>query len=163
MVGWNYISNFWLMAWTKLIPKYLGIPYFTNRHHLKTDNIALVGKGDYKQIKQAQKEFPNIRIGIDCSGLVCQILGLPYNPRRTNADMLTSAPLSHQIPLSEIKSGDLIRQKNGHHVVLVIKKITNKIEYIHSSQKTKGVVKSIVDIDDKEFFKEGVWRLFLFD
>jgi len=151
------------MAWTKLIPKYLGIPYYSNIHHIKSNNIALVGKGNYRQIIQAQKEFPNTRIGIDCSGLVCQILGLPYNPRRTNANMLTSAPLSHQIPISEIKSGDLIRQKNGHHVVLIIKKNKENIEYIETSRKTKKVIKSTIPIDDKDFFCEGVWRLFLFD
>lgn len=151
------------MAWTKLIPKYLGIPYYSNIHHIKSDNIALVGKGNYQQIAQAQKEFPKTRIGIDCSGLVCQILNLPYNPRHTNANMLTSAPLSHQISLSEIKSGDLIRQKNGHHVVLVIKKNNNTIEYLESSRKTKGVIKNTINLDDKEFFCEGAWRLFLFD
>jgi len=151
------------MAWTKLIPKYLGIPYYSNIHHIKSDNIALVGKGNYIEINKATKQFPNNRIGIDCSGLVCQLLQLPYNPRKTNANMLTSVPLSHQISLSDIKSGDLIRQKNGHHLVLVIKKIGEKIEYIHSSRKTKGVVKATVNIDDKEFFREGAWRLFLFD
>jgi len=151
------------MAWTKLIPKYLGIPYFTNRHHLKTDNIALVGKGNYLEINEAMKQFPDTRIGIDCSGLVCQLLQLPYNPRKTNANMLTSAPLSHQIPLSDIKSGDLIRQKNGRHLVLVINKIGDQIEYIHSSRKTKGVVKATININDNEFFRDGVWRLFLFD
>ena len=151
------------MAWTKLIPHYLGIPYYSNIHHLKSDNIAVVGKGSYLDIKKAQKEFPDRRIGIDCSGLVCQILSLPYNSRQTNANMLTSAPLSHKIDIKDIRSGDLIRQKNGHHVVLVVSKNNDMIEYIHSSRKTKGVVIENINIHDKNFFKEGVWRLFLFD
>ncbi len=157
-----YFGNFWLMAWTKLIPKYLGIPYYSNIHHLKSDNIALLGKGNYKEIAKAQKEFPQRRIGIDCSGLVCQLLNLP-NPRRTNANMLTSAPLSHPIDIKDIKSGDLIRQKKGHHVVLVIKKIGDEIEYIESSRKKGGVVKNTISIHDPEFFKEGVFRLFFLD
>jgi hypothetical protein len=151
------------MAWIKLIKHYLGIPYYSNIHHIKTDNIALVGKGNYKEIKKAIKEFPDKRIGIDCSGLVCQLLQLPYNPRKTNADMLTSPPLSHQISLSEVKSGDLIRQKNGHHVVIIIKKNKESIDYIHSSRKTKGVVIGTEKLSNKEFFKDGVFRLFLFD
>lgn len=151
------------MAWTKLIPKYLGIPYYSNIHHLKSDNIAVVGKGSYLDIKKAQKEFPDRRIGIDCSGLVCQILSLPYNPRQTNAFMLTSAPLSHQIDIKDARSGDLIRQKNGHHVVIIIKKNNDEIEYLENSRKSRVVVMKKISIYDQDFFREGVWRLFLFD
>ena len=150
------------MAWTKLIPHYLDIPYYSNIHHKVSNDIALVGKGNYKQIQQAIKNNPNIRIGLDCSGLVCQLLNLP-NPRRTNANMLTSAPLSYPIKLSEIKSGDLIRQKNGHHVILIVNKTGDSIQYIHTSRKTRKVVLGEVSLDNKEFFKEGAWRLFLFD
>lgn len=151
------------MAWTKLIPHYLGIPYYSNIHHIKSNNIAIVGKGSYLDIKKAQLLFPNRRIGIDCSGLVCQILSLPVNPRQTNANMLTSAPLSHKIDIKDARSGDLIRQKNGHHVVLIIKKDSEEIEYLESSRKARGVVKGKISIHDKKFFNEGVWRLFLFD
>jgi hypothetical protein len=150
------------MAWTKLIPKYLGIPYYSNIHHLKADNIALIGKGSYLEIAKAQKEFPQRRIGIACSGLVFQLLNLP-NPRRTNANMLTSAPLSHPIDIKDIKPGDLIRQKKGHHVVLVIQKIGDEIEYIETSRKRGRVEKDKISIHDQGFFKEGVFRLFLFN
>ena len=114
-------------------------------------------------INEAQKKFPNRRIGIDCSGLVCQILNLPVNPRQTNANMLTSSPLSHRIDIKDARCGDLVRQKKGHHVVLIIENKNDEIEYLESSRKARGVVTAKISIHDKKFFNEGVWRLFLFD
>lgn len=171
------------MAWTKLIPQYLGIPYRRNSLSTYTPDDVLAGKGSIKAINQltrrlakkekvdlfrlSKKEIYNFQkkhhIGIDCSGLVCHLLNLPYNPRKTNANMLTSPPLAHPVKLTAIKSGDLVRQKNGHHVVIIIKKIGDQIEYIESSQAARGVVKGKTSLNNSEFFKDGVWRLFLFD
>jgi hypothetical protein len=166
------------MAWYKLINQYLNIPYRINKPYLKSDDNALVGKGSIqeiidttKQIAQKQnidltklsdKELYNFRkknkIGIDCSGLVCNLLGI-NNKRKTNADMLTSPPLSQKINLKNITRGDLIRRKQGKHVLLVTQVKPQSIEYIHSSRENKGVKIEKVSKNNLSFFKEGIWRL----
>jgi len=155
------------MAGTKLISeieKYLGLPYFINVGKYKNSGEnALVGKGSAKEIALATIEFANKEnvklidltaaqiykfqkkhhLGIDCSGLACHLsnylFDLNLNPRRTSADMLTSAPLSIKINNQDARPGDLIRQKNGHHVLFVVEKNNNHIIYVDSSEKGRGV------------------------
>ena len=169
------------------IQYYIGLPY--SKNILKDGKIIkeqfLGGKGNYRQIatetiKLAQKqkidltklnnqEFYNFQkknhIGIDCSGLVCQLLNFYFNsnlnPRKTSADMLTSSPVSKEIQPDEIVTGDLVRQKDGHHVLFIIEKIGNTINYVDSSFSGRGVRYGSVDVTDKSFKNQGFYRLLL--
>lgn len=165
------------MAWNQLIKKYLNLPYRINKPYLNSSNNALVGKGSIEEIietttkiaekqkidisKFSDKELYNFRkknkIGIDCSGLVCNLIGVK-NKRKINADMLTSSPLSQKIEIEKIKVGDLIRRKNGKHVLLVTKVGSDFVEYIHSSRENRGVKIEKIDKNHPIFFKEGIWR-----
>lgn len=156
------------------------------------DNV-LVGKGTAKEIALktveiandqnvilidlSLKDFYNFQkknhIGIDCSGLASNLLNfygnlnskkIDINPRRTSADMLTTLPISHQVKdLSKIQTGDLVRQKNGHHILFIIEKIDTTVYYVESSQDSGGVVNGYFKLDDKNFIYDGIYRLFLFD
>jgi hypothetical protein len=167
------------------IEKYIGLPY--SKNILKDGKIIkeqfLGGKGNCRQIatetiRLAQKqkidltqlnnqEFYNFQkknhIGIDCSGLTCQLLNFYFNsdlnPRRTSANMLTSTPISKKIKPIEIKTGDLVRQKNGHHVLFIIEKQGNIINYVDSSISGKGVKYGQADLTDKSFTHQGFFRL----
>ena len=169
------------------IAKNIGIPYWKNT--LKDGKVIkegfLGGKGNCRQIatetiRIAQKQnidltkldnklFYNLQkknhIGIDCSGLACQLLNFYFdsnlNPRKTSADMLTSDPISKNIEASEIKTGDLVRQKNGHHVLFIIEKQENIIYYVDSSFEGRGVKYGTADITDKSFINQGFYRLLL--
>lgn len=157
--------------------EYLGLPYFTNigRHKIISKNNALVGKGSAREIALQTIDFANQQniklldlspqqiynfqkknhLGIDCSGLVCHLLDLKYDVRKTSADMLTSAPISS--PVKTLQENDLIRQKNGHHVLLVLDVDKDLITYVHSSRDTHGVVvetKKLQDIPN-----DGFWRI----
>lgn len=156
---------------------YLGLPYFKNsgRHQVLSDNNALVGKGSAKEIALQTIEFANLQnvklldktsqeiynfqkknhLGIDCSGLVCHLLNLKCDVRKTSANMLTSAPISKQI--KKLQIGDLIRQKNGHHVLLVLDIDKDIVTYGHSSLDTKGVVMETKKISDIP--NQGFWRI----
>lgn len=179
------------MARTKLealrreILKYIGLPYFINRPKVTSNENALLGKGNAKEIALKTIEFANEeniklldlnpqqiynfqkkhRLGIDCSGLACHLLnfylGANLNPRRTSADMLTSAPLSHKIDPENATTGDLIRQKNGHHVLFIIEKIGTKIIYVDSSVKGRGVRYGEFELGDPNFVHQGFYRLLL--
>jgi len=120
-----------------------------------------------KQIYQFQKKH---HIGIDCSGLVYHLLNtlsiylLNQNldsilvgtddkkgVRRLSARMLTSSKNAIQInDYQKIQTGDLILMDQGKHVLFIIEKVDNKINYIHSSQKTKtrGVHLGQITISD---------------
>lgn len=163
---------------------YLGIPYFSNIGKNKNhgDNV-LVGKGTAKEIALKTIELANLEkielvnfssehiynfqkkhhLGIDCSGLACQLLNFCFetklDPRRTSAEMLTSSPLSTEIDIDDADTGDLIRQKNGHHLLFIIEKIGNTINYIDSSLAGRGVQYGNFDITDKNFKHQGVFRL----
>ncbi len=86
------------------------------------------------------------KIGIDCSGLTSNLLknilknkniDFQINQFKTNADMLTSEPLSYKIEKYEdIKTGDMFRIDNGKHVIFIIEKIEDTLSYIQSSNKT---------------------------
>ncbi|OIP87390.1 hypothetical protein CO009_02575 [Candidatus Shapirobacteria bacterium CG_4_8_14_3_um_filter_35_11] len=156
--------------------EYLGIPYFSNvgKHKVMSRNNALVGKGTAKEIALQTIEFANQQniklldltptqiynfqkknhLGIDCSGLVCHLLGLKVDVRKISANMLTSLPISKQI--KTLKSNDLIRQKNGHHVLLVLSVDKDLVTYVHSSLSKHGVIietKNIKDIPNDSFWR----------
>lgn len=156
--------------------EYLGLPYFSNvgKHKVFSKNNALVGKGNAKEIALQTIDFANQQnikllnlspkqiynfqkknhLGIDCSGLVCHLLNLKYPVRKTSANMLTSPPISS--PTSTPKPNNLIRQKNGKHVLLVLSVNKDFITYIHSSRDTNGVVtetKKIKDIPNDSFWR----------
>lgn len=145
------------------------------RHKVLSSNNVLIGKGTAKEIALQTIEFANVQkinllklsnqqiynfqkknhLGIDCSGLICHLLNLKVNVRKTSANMLTSPPLSHQVK-TLLQPNDLIRQKNGKHVLLVLEINKNLITYIHSSRDTKGVVietKNIKDIPNDSFWR----------
>ncbi len=179
------------MARTKLkllqleISKYIGLPYHTNIPKIDSSEASLVGKGSAREIALKTIEFANKEniklidlnpqqiynfqkkhhLGIDCSGLACHLLNLYFdfnlNVRHTSAAMLTSKPMSKKIPITEAKTGDLIRQKSGHHVLFIVEKIDNHIVYVDSSVKGRGVRYGQFDITDKTFKYDSVYRLLL--
>lgn len=164
------------------ILKYIGLPYFINIPKIISSENALVGKGNAKEIALKTIEYANKEdiklielspqqiynfqkkhhLGIDCSGLVCQLLNFYFKTkidvRRTSAEMLTSKPLSQKINLEDIQTADLIRQKKGHHVLFVIEKINNKIIFVDSSRSGRGVRYGEFDQDDKNFKYDGIYR-----
>jgi len=170
----------------KEIEKYINVPYFINIPPLKLEKPepVLVGKGSAKEIALKTIELANQNninlvnldsqqiynfqkknhLGIDCSGLASQLLNfilkkdiLPIT--KTSANSLTSKPLSNSVPLSQIKTGDLIRQDNGHHVLFVVEKINDHVIYVDSSQKNRGVQYGQFDITAPEIKIDGVYRL----
>lgn len=177
------------------ISHYIGIPYWKNI--IKDGKIIkegyFGGKGNAKDIALKTVELANSqnikilnlnpkqiynfqkknKIGIDCSGLVCQLLifygnllnkKISLNPRKTSADMLTSTPLSRKITnQKDIKTGDLIRQKNGHHILFVINKDKDIITYVDSSRLGRGVRYGQANLTDKNFQNQGVYRLLFLD
>lgn len=177
------------MAGTKLnqlkieILKYIGLPYHTNIPKYNSADNVLVGKGTAKEIALKTIEIANNqniklldlspeqiynlqkknKIGIDCSGLACHLLNFYFNikldVRKTSADILTSTPQSKKINISDIQTADLIRQKEGHHVLFVIEKIGNKVIYVDSSRSGRGVHYGEFEISNKNFPNDGVYRL----
>jgi hypothetical protein len=157
--------------------EYLGLPYFSNvgRHKVLSRNNALVGKGSAREIALETIELANLQnikllnltskqiynfqkknhLGIDCSSLVCHLLNLKYPIRKTSANMLTSPPISS--PTLTLKPNDLIRQKNGKHVLLVLSVDNDLVTYIHSSKDTKGVVIETKNV--KDIPNNGFWRI----
>jgi len=180
------------MVGTKLIKlkeeikHYIGLPYWKNKivdskiikegfkggkgnaKEIALQTIELANDNNLKLLSLSPKEIYNFQkknnIGIDCSGLVCQLLNFHFktelNPRKTSADMLTSAPISEEIiNLDDLKTGDLVRQKNGHHVLFIIEKEGNIIHYVDSSLSGRGVKYGKADITDKSFIYQGFYRL----
>jgi len=167
------------------ISKYIGIPYFSNTKKISSKNAVDLGKGSAKEIALKTIELANKeniklidltsqqiynlqkknKIGIDCSGLACHLLNFYFNTninvRKTSADMLTSLPLSKEIDINDASTGDLIRQRNGHHLLFVIEKTRDKIIYVDSSLKGRGVHFGEFHIKDKNFKHNGIYRLFL--
>jgi len=168
------------------IAKYIGVPYFTNipPQKLTKPEPVLVGKGSAKEIALKTIELANSQnlkltdltpeeiynfqkknqVGIDCSGLACQLLNfilkkelLPVT--QTSADMLTSLPLSHQVKIDNIQTGDLVRQNNGHHVLFVIEKNNDTIFYVHSSSLGRGVRYGEFNLQQPNIPIDGIFRL----
>jgi hypothetical protein len=184
------------MAGTKLtklkqeISHYINLPYMRNtiKDGVVVKKRFLGGKGSWQEIKKqtiflAKKEKVDLNkltprqlynfqkkhhLGIDCSGLVSQLLNFYFNshlnPRQTSADMLTSTKLSKKIDdYNDIQTGDLVRQKNGHHVLFIIEKQNQKIYYVDSSHFGRGVKYGQFDINDQSFDNQGIYRLFFFN
>jgi len=170
------------------IDHYIDLPYMTNiiRNGKVIKERVLGGKGYWKDIqketqqiakqqginlkKLTRQKFYNFqkknKIGIDCSGLACQLLNFYFkahlNPRKTSANILTSTPLSQRVDdFQNIQTGDLIRQKNGHHLLFIIEKNGNKITYVDSSFWGRGVKYGETDITDQSLDNQGVYRLLL--
>jgi hypothetical protein len=170
------------------IDHYIGLPYMINilRDGKIIKERVLGGKGNWKEIQKetqkiANKEHINLKkltlkklynfqkkhkIGIDCSGLTCQLLNFYFktklDPRKTSSNMLTSSPLSQKIEdFQDIQTGDLIRQKNGHHVLFIVEKNGNKISYVDSSFWGRGVKYGQADLTDQSFDNQGIYRLLL--
>ena len=70
-----------------------------------------------------------------------------------------STPISKKININDIQTADLIRQKNGHHLLFVIEKIGDKVIFVDSSLKGRGVRYGEFEITDKTFPNDGVFRL----
>jgi len=170
------------------IDHYIDLPYMTNilRDGKIIKERILGGKGSWEEIQKAtqkiakqekinlkkltKKQLYNFqkkhKIGIDCSGLTCQILNFYFkaklDSRKTSADMLTSSPLSQKIEdFQDIQTGDLIRQKNGHHLLFIIEKTGNKISYVDSSFWGRGVKYGETDLTDPTLDNQGIYRLLL--
>ncbi|MBU3935329.1 hypothetical protein KJ909_01520 [Patescibacteria group bacterium] len=96
------------------------------------------------------------KIGLDCSALAYHLLDFLYQkkhhrsikpyligtngktgPRRLSANLLTSPP--NAIVTKNPQPGNLIRQKNGHHLLFIYKVSPDKIYYVHSSRQSRGV------------------------
>jgi len=130
-----------------------------------------------QQIYQFQKKH---HIGLDCSGLAFHLLNslslYLFNQdlnsiligtdnkkgvRRLSAHLLTSPPNAVEIKGYEnIQTGDLIRLDQGKHILFIIEKIDNKINYVHSSHQTKkrGVhLGQISIIDTKKTLNYQIW------
>ncbi|MFA4826867.1 MAG: hypothetical protein WC596_01245 [Candidatus Shapirobacteria bacterium] len=148
------------MARTKLdelkteIEHYFGIPYFFS------------GKGTWQEIKAVSSDYKTLKkqkIGIDCSGLAVHLLNLWFRQnlkvRRTAADMLTSPPLSKPITdFNSIQTADLIRTKNGHHVIFIIEKIGDVLYCVDSSREGRGVQLQTIPLSSLSQ-TNGIFRL----
>lgn len=96
------------------------------------------------------------RIGIDCSGLVYQLLNrlvkIGYKNskiidledvftggiNKTDVKLLTGQQFTKKINnITRIQLGDLIRINNGRHIALILTKNRNIITYVHSSNLTQ--------------------------
>ena len=100
-------------------------------------------------------------MGIDCSGLACHLLNhlfkVNLDVRKTSADMLTSPPLSRMV--TDIQTGDLVRQKKGHHVLFIIETKDNIAYYVDSSLSGSGVRLGSFNLTDPSFPNQGIFRL----
>jgi hypothetical protein len=167
------------------ISKYQNLPYFCNqgKNKISSTDIALVGKGSAHDIALTTIEIANQEnlklldlsptqiynfqkkhhLGIDCSGLACQLLNFYFsislNPRKTSADQLTSLPLSTAVKLNDICTGDLIRQKNGRHVLFIIRRLGDTVSYIESSKNGRGVKTATFFLSKPNIKIDGVYRL----
>lgn len=149
------------------IEHYIDLPYFINTSRLPKDNV-FVGKGTWQEIKSISSDYNTLKkahLGIDCSGLAVHLLNFYFNlhldVRKTSANMLTSAPLSKPITPDQIQTGDLIRQKNGHHILFVIQKIDDTVFYVHSSREGRGVRYGQTTIINENLTipNDGIFRL----
>jgi hypothetical protein len=154
--------------------KRIVCPYFINTGGFLKEPV-FAGKGDpgaieekatgiFSHISMVDKTEDLIRtemvengLGLDCSGLVYQVLDfwlkdsgkgelkdyLPkfhsINPRKilsriakpqasVSADMFTSTPLSKKVDVREVLPGDLIRTRGGKHILFV-----TEVEYENDS------------------------------
>ena len=178
-----------ITAFRAEINHYLEVPYFSNVGKFKNSGTnAHVGKGSAKEIALLTVEIANQlniklldftstdiynfqkkhHIGIDCSGLACHLLNfyatlisktITLDPRKTSADSLTSTPISTPISTTDASTADLIRQKSGHHVVIIVEKTATEIIFVESRKENRKVTSGQVLLSDQQFFKDGIYRL----
>lgn len=173
------------------INNYIGIPYWKNvikdgqiikegilggkgsAKEIALETVNLANQQNIKLLDLSAKEIYNFQkknhIGIDCSGLICQLLifygnlinkKIDLNIRKTSANMLTSPPLSKEIKkYDDIQTGDLVRQKNGHHALFIIDRQGDIINYVDSSLLGRGVHYGQFNLNDKSFENQGIYRL----
>ena len=164
-----------LLSLQQEISHYLGIPYHLNRPPLP-DNPPnlLVGKGTWQEIRSVSTDYGQLKkqnIGLDCSGLAVHLLNfyaqqlhlpLSLDPRRTSADNLTSSPLSSPVTSPDlIQTADLIRTKNGHHVIFIINRNSETLHCVDSSRQGRGVRLSELPLSGLNQ-TNGVFRLTIF-
>lgn len=165
----------------------------TLRNHKVIDEKFMGAKGNWQQIQSETRKIAKLEnvklenlspqqlynfqkkhhLGIDCSGLATNLLifygdlinkKIKLNIRHTSADILTSNPLSKKIEnYSDIQTGDLIRQKNGHHVLFIIEKIDDTIYYVESARNNRKVSLGQFELTDNSFDNQGIYRLFFFN
>ena len=155
--------------------KFMGAKGTWQQIDTETIKIALQEKIEIsnltpKQLYNFQKKH---HLGIDCSGLASNLLifysnlinkKVNINVRHTSADTLTSDIMSKKIENNEdIQTGDLVRQKNGHHVLFIIEKKEDTVFYVESCLKNRKVSLGQFDLNDQSFDNQGIYRLFLFD
>jgi len=147
------------------INKYLGIPYLFGGketcEQIAQSTIDLAKKQKVNLLKLTPKGIYNFQkknhLGIDCSGLVYHLVDRLYffntgksifdhligtenlrGPRRVSANLFTDKINSIKVTnYDDIRTGDLIRVDNGRHIIFIINKEGNRINYVHSSNKTK--------------------------
>lgn len=168
-------------------------PYFMNVRGQKNLPPVYAGKGSPEEIEKEAKKNLNKGItvikdgedarhflilcglGIDCSGLVANVLGTnslkqpsilrdilaKFRPRTNiSANLLTGNLNSNPVTLAEIKPGDLIRQ-GKRHVMLVewVERIGNKVTkvgYVESNSRPEwGVQIAEIHIVDPKKPLEG--------
>lgn len=170
MVGTKLVSSL-----VKEAKNYLGIPYFTNRPPLpgNPENV-FVGKGTWQQIRAVSSAYNFLKknhIGIDCSGLAVNLLNfyglqinknINLNPRKLSANLLTSYPLAYPINPQDTHTADLIRTKNGRHVIFILKKNPQSLLCVDSSRQGRGVAIFKLPLSQLGQNKQA-YRLFLLD
>jgi len=155
--------------------RFLGAKGTWQQIELETQKIAQQEKIDLKiftpkQLYNFQKKH---HLGVDCSGLTSNLLifyanlinkKINLNVRHTSADLLTSNKFSKEIKNpNNIQTGDLIRQKKGHHILFIIEKKDTTIFYVESSLKNRKVSLGQFDLTDQSFDNQGIYRLLFFD
>lgn len=121
------------------------------------------------------------RIGVDCSGFAFWMLNafdlerggngigddIPgsqgnFIKARANVKMLTDPNVSESVELNQIKVGDMIRVKEGHHVMVVTgvstDKEVQKIEYSHSSFGNGVHKEEFTIIDPQKSLEKQSWK-----
>lgn len=173
-LGLPYIIN--ILRDNKVIKeRFLGAKGNWHQIESETQKIAQLKKIQLKNITPTQlyNFQKKHHLGIDCSGLASNLLifyanligkKINLNVRHTSADILTSNKLSKKIEkFDDIQTGDVVRQKNGHHVLFIIEKKGNTIYYVESCLKNKKVSLGQFELTDSSFDNQGIYRLFFFD
>lgn len=178
----------------KFGPYVLPCPYYMNKIGERFLSPVLAGKGTPEEIENELSKYYKkhghllkdetdalstiklLNLGIDCSGLVVNVLGIGVKTRYRNfytklkallrprahisADLLTGELNSDAIELSQVKPGDLIR-RGRNHVMLVEWVDGKKFGYVSSSTRPFwGVQRGEIEIlDSKKPLENQNWRV----
>ena len=155
--------------------KFMGAKGTWQQIEAETKRIANLEKINLKKLTKKQIYFfqKKHNLGIDCSGLATNLLifygklinkEVNLDVRKTSANLLTSNNLSKKIEnYNDIKTGDLVRQKNGHHVLFITEKKNNTIYFVQNSIKSRKVTKGNFKLNDPSFENQGIYRLLFFN